>query len=63
MEIVSTSSGIHSFKLAAQPAQNNITATASKSSDEKVIQVNSNASPKVIDTDRKIVGTLLDIIA
>jgi len=66
MELVSTTSGIHSFKYAAQPAQNSIAATTSKTSGEntegKVVQVNGDTSPKVIDTESKITGTLLDIV-
>ncbi len=66
MELVSTSSGIHTFKYSAHPAQNSMIATTNKTSGEstegKVVQVNGDVSPTVIDTERKNTGTLLDII-
>ncbi len=65
MELVSTSSGIHTFKHSAHPAQNSMAATISKASGEntegKVVQVNGDTSPKIIETERKNTGTLLDI--
>ncbi len=65
MELVSTSSGIHTFKHSAHPAQNSMISTTNKTSGEgtegKVVQVNGDVSPKIIDTERKNTGTLLDI--
>ncbi len=66
MELVATSSGIHTFKYSANATQNSMPAATNNTSvsgtEGKVVQVNGDASPKVIGTERKVTGTLLDII-